>query len=52
MIPSPAATSKTKTSRERTIAQCAADIWHLRPAAAAEAAAETAASAPAESDAR
>ena len=39
-------------SSDRTIAQYDADIWHLRPAAPAEAAAETAASAPAESDAR
>ena len=37
---------------DRTIAQYDADIWHLRPAAPAEAAAETVASAPAESDAR
>ena len=35
-------------SSDRTIAQYDADIWHLRPAAPAEAAA----SAPAESDAR
>ena len=39
-------------SSDRTIAQYDADIWHLRPAAPAEAAAETVASAPAESDAR
>ena len=39
-------------SSDRTIAQYDADIWHLRPAAPAKAAAETAASAPAESDAR
>ena len=39
-------------SSDRTIAQYDADIWHLRPAAPAEAAAETMASAPAESDAR
>ena len=39
-------------SSDRTIAQHDADIWHLRPAAPAKAAAETAASAPAESDAR
>ena len=39
-------------SSDRTIAQYDADIWHRRPAAPAEAAAETVASAPAESDAR
>ncbi len=39
-------------SSDRTIAQYDADIWHLRPAAPAEAAAETVSSAPAESDAR
>ena len=39
-------------SSDRTIAQYDADIWHLRPAAPAKAAAETVASAPAESDAR
>ena len=39
-------------SSDRTIAQYDAGIWHLRPAAPAEAAAETVASAPAESDAR
>ena len=39
-------------SSDRTIAQYDADIWRLRPAAPAKAAAETAASAPAESDAR
>ena len=39
-------------SSDRTIAQYDADIWHLRPAAPAEAVAETVSSAPAESDAR